>query len=221
MAHPFNEHRQHKVEHSRVSQITRGYATGGAVKHDDEAEDRKLIRSEMRKHDMKAEGRKNGGRLDRPHRAHGGKVGKGSGKTQVNIIVGRGNDQPPAIMPPPPAPPMAAAPPPRPPMPPPGPPPGAAPPPGMMPPRANGGRAYAKGGAVKSGRTWEEGRKNGTQISHAPGKNDSALIDHSRAKLTRKTGGKVEAGSGMGPKMHAGAYTGEGRLEKTALQKRK
>jgi hypothetical protein len=31
MAHPFQEHKQHKVEHSRVAKMTKGYATGGAV----------------------------------------------------------------------------------------------------------------------------------------------------------------------------------------------
>jgi hypothetical protein len=31
MAHPHNEHRQHKVERSRVAKMTKGYAAGGAV----------------------------------------------------------------------------------------------------------------------------------------------------------------------------------------------
>ena len=47
MAHPHNEHRQHKVERRRVEHITKGYASGGGV-HADEAEDKKLIRKTVK-----------------------------------------------------------------------------------------------------------------------------------------------------------------------------
>lgn len=210
MAHPMNEMREHKMQHSRVAHLTRGYAHGGAVRHDDEAEDKKLIRAEIKRTmETGPEGRKNGGRLDRY--ARGGKVGK----TTVNVIVAPKGD---AASTPTPVPVPAAAPPmpPRPPMPvaPP-----VAPPAGMI--RNTGGRAYAKGGAVKSGPAWDEGRRNGTQVSHSPGKNDIDKIDTKPPLLTRRKGGKVEAGKGMGPHMTAGADSGEGRLEKIGAQKRR
>lgn len=101
--------------------------------------------------DMDADGMKTGGRvarLDRPHRASGGRV-KGKGKTEVNIMIAPGpGGQPaatpvpvpvPAAAPPPMAPPPMAM---KPPMPMPGPGGpmmGGAGMPGMM-PRARGGR---------------------------------------------------------------------------------
>ena len=155
MAHPYHEHRQHKVEHSRVGHITRGYAKGGAV-HYDEAEDEKLIRKEVKKGALKRaaggriQGRAAGGRLDRK--------GKKRGETNVNVIVaphpggvpGGAGAPPPGI--------GAAAgpmpvPPPRPPMPPaggpgmlpPGMPPGG---PGGMPPPGGPPMIRARGGRV-------------------------------------------------------------------------
>lgn len=150
------------------------YAKGGAV-HQDEAEDKKLIKKMVKKKDLK-QSRAEGGfvhggmpkkRLDKISRqtargdanttqpfppgkekfAKGGKVKGKGGKTQVNVIVG-GHGQPPASqpMPVPPAPP-APPPmmPPRPPM--------AAPPPGAMPPPGVGMAPAgmpmrAKGGSV-------------------------------------------------------------------------
>lgn len=229
MAHPYAEHRQDKVEKSRAASMTKGYASGGAVKGsaqvppDQQTDDQKKALNDAMNSmgQKKAGGRVHGGksksRLDRPHRAKGGRT---NGKTNVNIIIaGKGDDKQ-AVPVPVPAPAAAApVPPPRPPMMPPG---GPPMPPGAMPPgmHASGGRVKrASGGAVKSGPTWDEGRRNGTQVTHSDGKNDTALIDHSRAKLTRQKGGRVEMGSGMGPKMHAGD-NGTGRLEKAAMQKR-
>lgn len=155
MAHPHNHLRSHKVEHSRVSHLTKHYAKGGMAKHSDEAEDRKLIKSLVKKASLKAEGGKAKHRMDRPHRAKGGRVKKGNAKTIVNVIAGghpaSGAVPPGPPMGPPPMgvapaappmpPPMAA----RPPMPPPGGPPGGPP----MPMRAKGGRIRrADGGDV-------------------------------------------------------------------------
>lgn len=251
MAHPFSEHRQTAKEHSRVAHITKGYASGGAV-HSDEAEDKGLVKKMVKKTALKMDGKKAKHRMDRPHRAKGGRVKKG-GKTNVNVIVGQhpGMGAAPPMMPPPGA---AAAPPmmPHPPMPPVGGPPGAPPigamppggapgmpmpPPGM--PHKNGGRAYAKGGAVKSGPGWIESEKNKTPVQHADGKDDGKDIGRGKVVtykkggrvgqtptgsnpdadtgggiLKRATGGPIEAPAKMGPKLSGGAGGGEGRLEK-------
>lgn len=76
MAHPYAAHRQTKKEHSRVSHIAKGYKSGGAVKHPDAAEDCKLIKSMVKKSDLKAEGGKVKHRMDRPKkkRADGGRI---------------------------------------------------------------------------------------------------------------------------------------------------
>ncbi len=236
MAHPHNAHRQHKVEHSRVAHITKGYAAGGAV-HSDEAEDRTMVKGMVKKSALKAEGGKPKHRADKPHRARGGKVKradggtagkreynaqadeqaspssdyamrqmmgrarggrtKKGGKTVVNVINAGGHQNPTPMAgpmaggPPPPMPPG----PPMPPRPMPGPPPGPMPggPPGMppgMPPRKAGGRAYAKGGRVADGPAYQEGRRNGTQITHSPGKNDQAGLNRGKP-ITYKTGGVV------------------------------
>ena len=88
-----------------------------------------------------------------------------------------------------------------------------------MPPgiRKSGGRTYASGGKVADGAAWKEGLRNGTKISHSPGKNDQDGLGRGKP-ITYAKGGPVEA-FGMGPSMHAGD-TGEGRLEKAAMQKR-
>lgn len=220
MAHPFQEHRQSKVEHGRVAQLTRGYAAGGAV-HDDDAEDKVAIRNVVKKTALKADGVAPKARADRPGRARGGRSPKKSGKTNVNVIVAGHGGPPAAPMAPPPGPMPMGAMPPRPPMMPPpgagpGPPPGLPPgaPPGM-PPRRSGGRAYAKGGAVKFGAAFEEGRKAGTQVTHSPGKNDQAGLGRGK-QITYKTGGPVigpQVG-GRGPKLPGGAGGGEARLVK-------
>ena len=232
MAHPFQAHKQHKVERSRVGHITRGYASGGAVKHEDEAEDRKMVKAMVKPKALRADGGAVKARMDRPSRAKGGRVRHG--KTNVNVIVGHG--APP--MPGPAAgvgagPPMMA-PPPRPPMPPPmaGPPPGGPPmagppgmpPPGMMPPRKAGGRVVkrASGGAV-SGPAWKEGLRSGTQVQHSDGKMDGKDIGRGKP-ITYKTGGAVES-----PKGHAGPHPvhlpsgsggGKARLYKEKMAKR-
>lgn len=195
--HPFNEHRAHKHEKSRVGHIAKGYASGGAVHHD-EAEDKKLIKKMISTHDNEATemaGDKRGKpRADRPNRARGGKVkGKHKG-VNVNVIVAPQGDgaKPPMPMPPPGGPmagPPPGAPPMRPPMaPPPGVgAPGAMPPPGM---RAHGGRAYASGGAVKS-----VGMNVGTKVQHSPGKSDGKDIGRGRV-VTFRTGGAVKRADG-------------------------
>lgn len=259
MAHPHHEHRAHKKEHARVAHITKGYAHGGAVRHDDEAEDKALIKSTVKKSALKVAGAKPKHRSDRPRRATGGSVSsekmrtphvgkstrsaasaegkkeehdhesirllerakggrtnKKGGKTVVNVIAGghpgMGGAAP--MMPPP----AAAAPPVAPPAMPPRPmlPPGgpmAAPAPGM-PPRKSGGRAYKHGGKVLHG-TWEEGRRAGTQVTHAPNKKDGKDIGRGRA-VTYKTGGAVEhpRHGGHAPRLPGGSGGGEGRLHK-------
>lgn len=228
--HPHAEHRQSKVERSRVAKLTRGYATGGAV-HSDAAEDRAMVRKMIKPKSLKVEGGDVKARADRPGRKRGGRVGKGKATTVNVIVAGQGGQQqPPGVLPvpmPPPGPPPGAA------LPPGGPPmlpPGAGPglPPGMgpgMPMRASGGRAYAKGGRVgvnKGSAVYEAGVKAGTQVSHSPGKND--LKDMGRGKpITYATGGAVEhpAKGAMAPHLPGGAGGGEARLAKAAMAKRK
>ena len=116
-------------------------AKGGKV-HPDEAEDKKLI-SKMIKSDDK-----------RHERADGGRVGKGKGKTTVNVIVSPqgGGQQPPQRVPVPVPVPQ-------------GPPPGAgAPPPGGMPP---GGPPPMGGGAMPP--PGMMGRKAGGRVSGPEG----------------------------------------------------
>lgn len=208
--HPYNNLRADKVEKSRVSRIAPGRASGGRIKHSDEAEDKALVKSMVKPGAMKMDGKASKARLDRPHRASGGRVGKGKTNVTINVIGGgdKGSATPSLI------PPMAgAAPPiplPKPPMPPGGsipmPPPGGPPmPPGPM--RASGGRVGSKGTAV-----YEEGKRNGTQVSHTDGKNDGEDIYRGK-QITYAAGGKVEAGP-MGPKMTGGAGGERGREQK-------
>lgn len=200
-----------KTEKSRVSKITKGYANGGLARAPGES--REMVRAATRPRALKVDGSKGIARLDK--RARGGKV-NGKGKTTVNVIINNPKDEKGAGMPPLPAggpmlpkPPMA---PPMPPMAPPMagglPPPGALPPGGPELPLKTGGRAYATGGAVK-----------GTKVQHTDGKNDTKDIIRPK-QVTFKTGGRVEAGNARGPKMTAGAGSGEGREEKIAVQKR-
>lgn len=224
MAHPHHAHRQTAKEHSRVGHITRGYASGGAV--DAQPMSEKATKKARGERDaMAVLGKPARERLDRPGRAKGGRVGKHKGST-VNVIVapqGAGAAPHPGMAPPaamagglsPPG-----APPPRPMMPPPGGPPGGppamagAPPPGM--PHRNGGRTYAKGGAVKSGPTWEEGLKNGTPVQHSNNKDDGANIGRGRV-VTFRTGGAVK---GRKYPIDTGSGGGEARLKKERLAKR-
>ena len=111
-------------------------------------------------------------------------------------------------------------PPPKPPMAPPGVGAGGPPVPGMPPGiRAAGGRAYAKGGAVKS-----IGMDVGTKVQPSPGKND--LKDMNRRRVVtfmaggkvkaRKTGGRIESPDGVASatKLPGGSGGGEARLAK-------
>lgn len=213
--HPFQAHRQSKVERSRVGSLTKGYAAGGAVSS------AAVGGAPSKKAIAQRDGQAVGGdptrqRLDRPlqGRARGGRTGKHKG-THVNVIVapqGGANAPTPGVAAPPPmagAGPMPA-PPPRPPVP--MPPPGAVPPPGI---RHSGGRAYARGGAVKPGPAWNQGLKSGTQVQHTSNKQDGPNIGRKKP-VTYKTGGAVEhpVKGGMAPNLHAGSGGGQARLIK-------
>lgn len=250
--HPYKAHRADKVEKSRVSHIAghKHRASGGRATHKDEKQDKALIREMLHEH---AEGKKAKHRRDKPMRAHGGKVGKKhKSNVVVNVMNGHGGPQPVPVPMPPPA---GAAPP----MPPPGPPPGAGlgapapggppmPPPGM-PPRKRGGRLTsdghtakpmrAKGGGVKSGPAWEEGKRLGTHIEHTPAKEvdienmnrpraityaKGGSVEHREVKFKasggmvsfRARGGPVESNYKVAPatKLSGGAGGGIGRREK-------
>lgn len=222
MAHPYASHRQDKVAKSRVAHITRGYASGGAVKAGDA---KGSASAKKAKAAIVDDGAKAAKKADRPARAKGGRVKHKNKGTNVNVIVGAQH---------PPAPPMGAPglgpmPPAMPPHPPVMPPPGAAgpmpptsPPIAALPPHAAGGRAFAKGGRVKGTKVYEEGVANGTPVQHDPGKNDKK--DMNRGKpVTYKTGGAVEANYSVSPatKLPGGAGGGEGRLAKAKAAKRK
>ncbi len=71
MAHPHEQHKDHKVQHRRVGHITKGYAAGGAV-HDDEKADKALIKRSVKKSAMRMDGGRVKQRADR--RARGGAV---------------------------------------------------------------------------------------------------------------------------------------------------
>ena len=211
MAHPHAEHRQHKVERRRVAEMTKGYASGGAVQTTAPAAKRPKGGA-VKKTAMRMTGGGVKHRADK--RARGGKV-KHKGTT-VNIINSPG--QHPGMAPPMPPPPglAGAMPPPRPPMAgPPMPPPGAPPmPPGMpamppggaMPPRPmmpppGAMPMRARGGRIKDGPAWNEGLKSGTQVQHADGKSDGKNIGRGKV-VTFKTGGGVVSfragGGGVG-----------------------
>lgn len=223
MAHPHQNLRQHKVEHSRVGSLTRGYATGAAVPIADAGGT--PTRKAIKQRDAQAvTGKPPRERLDRPGRARGGRAPK-KGATTVNVIVAPKEVE--AAMPPtagmglpapkppmPPAPPMVAGPPPgAPPIPPPGM--GA---PGAPPIRRHGGRTYATGGAVKakSGPAFEAGKRLGTPVQAAGNKDDTKDIGRGKP-VTYKTGGAIEAPKGkkgMAPHMPGGGRGGLARLAK-------
>jgi len=165
MAHPFQEHKAHKVSRSRVGHIMKS----GGHPHSDAAADKKLFKELIAKHhaaESRAPGRKHGGRLDKY--ARGGRT-KDHGKHQVNIAIvnpkghegaGAGPMPAPGAAPPP-HPPMAGGPP----MMPPGMPPGggpAGPMPGMPPGGMPGRPPFKRGGKVKG---FAKGGKIGTLAS--------------------------------------------------------
>jgi hypothetical protein len=222
--------RQSNVERSRVKGLTAGYKSGGAVKY--KGQDAKHMAKKMAGKDLGPIGGAHAKhRADRPHRATGGKVGK-KGNVVVNVITG--GQQPPApppMMPPP----EAMAPPPPPPGLPPGAMPPGGPPPGLGGPMAGGPPPgmpmRARGGGVNSGtKVFEESKREGTKVTHKPGKND--LDDMNRKRvitfatgggvksfMARATGGPIySAAKGqMGPNMKGGAGGGKGRLAKRNL----
>lgn len=191
MAHPYDQYKEVHAGRRVAKERSKHFKRGGAV-HSDVAEDKKLIKQELKKHEaeeMKSEGKKGKARLDK--RARGGGVkhgGKKGHKTHINIVVApKGGD---AAVPPPGA--GAGGPPPGGPMIPPGP---MAPPPGPLgagPPGMGGPPGMKRGGGVPRG------------IS------SKANLEHwsNRAKSNTKyeRGGKV--------KMHGGADSGIGRLDK-------
>lgn len=166
MAHPYQSSREHLHERERVAHITgaheghRDYeqtyhrARGGKVEHADEAEDKAIVKHMVKPGALKAHGGKVKAHPGKAHRAKGGRVKHGKGKTVVNVNVAPQQSQPhpmPVPVPGGPPPGAAAGPPPMPPRPP-MPAPGAGPVPGpMMGPRASGGRiaGFATGGPVE------------------------------------------------------------------------
>lgn len=149
MSYEYSNIRGNDVAKSRVGHITKGYASGGAVTADAPV-DRKSGGRTGKSLQLKMDGGVAKPRMDRPGRARGGRSPKSKGNN-VNVIIApqggvpglpvAGGPGPMSMVPKPPMP-MAG--------PPGGPPP--MPPPGMGPPsmpHANGGRTYAKGGAVK------------------------------------------------------------------------
>ncbi len=238
MSHEYNEHRNHKVQKDRVKHIT-GHAMGGAA-HPDIAADKRLIKNMVKGPALRADGGAVRARADKVARAKGGRV-KG---TTVNVIVAPKQDAPAA-------PAMAAMPPlmpPKPPMPPPAPAGMGPPSPGMggippMPPRADGGRAYKKGGAVKmsgekkhgkKAKPFKMGRATGgavdaagvkgktgigdrTQIQHSGNKSDTQNIGRGPV-VTRATGGPIYSDGKKGKQMAwlsgKGAGGGKARLAK-------
>ena len=213
MSHPHNEHRAHKVEKERVHRLCggKGYASGGAVKEKVEVADKALAAHRKEHEVLKAKGGKPKHRMDKPHRAKGGRVKhKHSGKTNVNVIVAPKSDAPggaPMAGVAPPHPPMAAAPPPAAAIPP-APAPAMAKPP--MPPMAPGAGAMPmrkRGGAVEAGRGQAPGAKTdslaGPSTDQKGTKSGAEKAAHGeKTAVQRKRGGKVDCSQGMTPVQH-------------------
>lgn len=219
MSHPIgNEHRSDKFMKNRVARITHGAAS---AKAESEPVPRRASGGAVKATTpMRADGGSVRPRADKVSRAKGGRV-KG---TTVNVIVSPKDT--------PAAPPMAAMPPPMPPKPPMMPPPpapgmnpgaGGMPPPGI--PHAMGGRAYKKGGAVKSMKKSKSLKMSGekhkraaggpvnaaaqkgktgigdrTPIQHSGNKSDTQNIGR-KAVITRATGGPIYADGAKGKQM--------------------
>lgn len=169
MAHPMKSQIGDKA--SRLARMTSGYVADKAVNR---TVDQGAPSGGM-KRDLGIEGSKPG------RFARGGRA-KGKTNITINVAPGGQGAAPPAPLPLPVGPAVGA-----PPMPPPGPMAGiGAPGPvpgGPLPMRKAGGR-------IKDGPAWKEGLRNGTQVSHSPGKND--IKDTHRPKaITWKRGGKV------------------------------
>lgn len=209
MSHPFNHIRSHHHERSRVHHIVGEHEpsrmphivhrkAGGRIgHHEDEAEDRQIVRKMVKGSALKH-------RQDKPHRskphfAKGGKV-KHKG-TNVNVIVapqGGAHAAPmPGVLPPGmPSPAPAPAVPPR--LPPSpmvgGPAAGAPLPPPGLGPRASGGRAtYAKGGRIKNGPAWDGMMKSITPVQHTDNKGDGPNIGRGKPITYAKGGGILPA----------------------------
>lgn len=192
------EHAHTKKARGHLSRM--GYRAGGHVKkHEDEAEDKALLKKEMKKAKIKlkdggaAEGKEPKMRADRLRRGGKAKAGKG-GKSHVTVNVVNAHQQPKPVPVPVPVPAGGPG----------GPPPGgpmAGPPPGMggPPPDQGPPPGMNRGGKVKKS-------KMGSQRNEKPGMPDGHFHKGGRAKPVH---------------MMAGAGSGEGRLEKARAQARK
>lgn len=186
------------------------YARGGKV-HDDEKEDRALVRSMVKKEDLKpkradggaVEGRARGGKTDRPH-----------GKTVVNVIAPGG--APAMPMRPPMPPPMMAG----------GPPPHGAP---GLPPRPVGGLGPAPGPMMPPGAPMRArgGRASGGDVDDNMGIDTNpkdrdlgnGMMQHSTSPRSLRQATPPQRDDKVpvrarGGKMTGGAMSGVGREEK-------
>ena len=73
----------------------------------------------------------------------------------------------------------------------------------------------AKGGKVTHGtKTYEDGLKNGTQVSHEPGKSDWKNLGIKSPVVPTKPGFARGGTPHQYPEMTAGAASGDGRIQK-------
>jgi len=230
--HPYNMHREHQVAHRRVSEILKGEPEGAKKHFSGHAFSKVTSKTAAERHDAGVAGSKGAKRF-----ARGGKV-KGN-TTNIIIAGGQAQKQPVPIPVPAGGPPLGGP-------PPGGPPPMGGPPPGgpPMPMRARGGKVKkAQGGDVKPVKEITPPiapftrRERGTfplpYSSQTQGERD---MD---AMKTRARGGKISGGAATrknldelsaraeknsyakGGRITAGAFSGEGRLQKARIAKRK